>query len=61
MIITGWSDPTLYAKPEPGSPGIVGHQSSLATWILIVTQWLTFLLYLWSLIAPSVLKNRDFS
>lgn len=36
-------------------------QDSPATWVKVVFAWMTSLLYLWSLVAPIVLKHRDFS
>lgn len=32
-----------------------------SAWIKIVTQWFTFLLYGWTMVAPSILSDRDFS
>eukprot|EP00210_Caulerpa_lentillifera_P000755 g730.t1 len=32
-----------------------------SAWIKIITQWFTFLLYGWTLVAPSILSDRDFS
>lgn len=42
--------------------GQVGHMNKWASvWIKIVSQWLTFGLYVWTLIAPLVCTDRDFS
>jgi len=29
-------------------------------WVNIITQWVIFALYLWTLLAPTLLPNRDF-
>lgn len=52
-VVTGWSLSSTSSVSSLDS----GWASS---WIKIVAVWLTCLLYLWSLIAPSVCKNRDF-
>lgn len=51
MTLTNWYDPT--SGPE------TSNQASM--WIKIISSWLCILLYLWSLIAPIVLKDREFS
>ncbi|UJR21566.1 hypothetical protein I4U23_024649 [Adineta vaga] len=37
------------------------HQNTSAVWVKIVSSWLCVLLYFWSVIAPCVFRNRDFS
>lgn len=32
-----------------------------AVWVKITSSWVCLLLYLWTLVAPLVLTNRDFS
>jgi len=51
MTLTNWYDPS---SNEPSS-----NQASM--WIKIISSWLCILLYLWSLIAPLILRDRDFS
>lgn len=42
--------------------GEVGHMDKwVSVWIKIVSQWITFGLYVWTLIAPLVCTDRDFS
>lgn len=42
--------------------GTLGHMDPwVSVWIKMVSQWLTFLLYIWTLIAPLVCTDRDFS
>jgi len=56
MILTNWSS---RQEVEAGAKNYdVGTETM---WIKIVSQWLTCLLYIWSLAAPLILKDRDFS
>ena len=32
-----------------------------AVWVKMISSWLCFGLYLWTLVAPIVLQDRDFS
>ena len=32
-----------------------------AVWVKIISSWLCFGLYMWTLVAPMVLTDRDFS
>jgi hypothetical protein len=50
MLLTDWGT----AK----GPANAGEASM---WMKIVAQWLTVLLFSWTLLAPAILKSRDFS
>jgi hypothetical protein len=56
MVTTNWGDESkisvVGANPE---------MSTASMWVRMVTQWLIFLLFAWSLIAPICLKGREFS
>eukprot|EP00475_Leptophrys_vorax_P006624 TRINITY_DN14114_c0_g1_i1.p1 TRINITY_DN14114_c0_g1~~TRINITY_DN14114_c0_g1_i1.p1 ORF type:complete len:452 (-),score=115.01 TRINITY_DN14114_c0_g1_i1:81-1436(-) len=52
VVIAGWS---TYLYDDDSTGGSTGE------WIIIITQWLTFLLYIWTLIAPKLFPDRDFS
>ena len=52
MLLTNWS---------VDADSISSRHSSGAQWAAIGAQWATIVLYLWSLLAPAILKNRDFS
>ena len=41
-----------------GTPYSVGYASA---WLQMATNWLCCLLYLWTLVAPKLFPNRDFS
>lgn len=54
MLMTDWGSGTGTAKDQIG----VGWTS---VWVKMASQWLTIALYTWSLIAPAVFPDRDFS
>ncbi|KAL3695902.1 hypothetical protein R1sor_009978 [Riccia sorocarpa] len=53
MLLTGWGNSNIQEDIID-----VGWSS---VWVRIVTQWITAGLYMWSLLAPLVLPDRDFS
>ena len=54
MTLTNWY--------SPESSGDLSTYSSnpAAMWVKIISSWLAGLLYIWTLIAPTVLQDRDF-
>jgi hypothetical protein len=54
MLFTNWQVSSSGARWEMGA----GWAS---TWVVMGSKWFCELLYLWTVIAPAVLKNRDFS
>eukprot|EP00980_Cylindrotheca_fusiformis_P008886 scaffold1900_cov123-Cylindrotheca_fusiformis.AAC.12 len=55
MALTGWG-----SIEDEG--GVADPQVGRATmWVIISSQWLCLLLYLWTLVAPRMLPDRDFS
>ena len=54
MLMTDWGSGTGTAKDQIG----VGWAS---VWVKVVSQWVTVALYAWSLVAPALLPDRDFS
>ena len=57
MLLTNWGNRDTVDDPA--------HRDDLMSkenmWVKIVSQWSVIGLYVWSLIAPHVLKDRDFS
>lgn len=55
MALTSWG--AIEKRGDIANPD-VGEASM---WMLIVSQWIALLLYLWTLIAPSLFPDREFS
>jgi len=55
MILTHWG--SVQSRGTIANPSA----SNVAMWIVIASQWLVLLLYLWTLIAPRLFPDRDFS
>lgn len=55
MLITNWGSPQL-------STGILDAYTpnGFAFWSRMGLQWVTSLLYIWTLIAPKIFPDRDF-
>jgi hypothetical protein len=54
MLLTGWGNANVEEKDiiDVGWPSV---------WVRMCTQWLTAALYVWSLVAPNIFPDRDFS
>lgn len=46
--------------PSPDVDGKELTQNETAMWMKIISCWICIALYLWSLVAPAILVNRDF-
>jgi hypothetical protein len=55
MALTGWG--TIEKRGNIANPDV----SETSMWMLIVSQWIALLLYLWTLVAPRFFPDRDFS
>ena len=53
MLFVGWS-----LQNVPGK--LTVDSGWISCWFHMATQWLSFLLYTWILVAPRLLKNREF-
>eukprot|EP00824_Muranothrix_gubernata_P012967 TRINITY_DN27232_c0_g1_i1.p1 TRINITY_DN27232_c0_g1~~TRINITY_DN27232_c0_g1_i1.p1 ORF type:complete len:412 (+),score=89.71 TRINITY_DN27232_c0_g1_i1:100-1335(+) len=53
MVVTGWI--------VEGDSNSKDNANDTALWVKMVSVWLTILLYCWSLVAPRILKGREFS
>lgn len=56
MLLTNWGDAS-FVKSAIGAYS--ANESSF--WIKIVLSWASCLLYIWTLIAPKILPNREFN
>ncbi len=54
MALTGWG--AIEGRGDIANP----TAGEVSMWMLIVSQWIALLLYLWTLVAPSLLPDRDF-
>jgi len=55
MALTSWG--AIEKNGDIANPN-VGEASM---WMLIVAQWVALLLYLWTLVAPRLFPDRDFT
>jgi len=55
MTLTNW-----YAPGNEVSIDSI-HANMSAVWVKITSAWLCFILYMWTLIAPTLFPDRDFS
>jgi hypothetical protein len=58
MILTNWGNPTLYGANK--NFVMFPQTTEFSYWIQLVAQWISILLYLFSLLAPLFCKNRSF-
>ena len=54
MVLTNWA--TLQSSTSISSP----KTGLAAMWIQAAAQWIAILMYVWSLVAPKILTDRDF-
>lgn len=55
MSLTGWGSINSGGNAANPSAG------SVSMWMIIASQWLVMVLYLWTLVAPRLFPDRDFS
>lgn len=55
MALTGWG--AIEKRGNIANPDV----GEVSMWMLIASQWIALLLYFWSLVAPSLFPDRDFS
>jgi len=55
MSLTGWS--SVVGGGDLANPSV--HNVSM--WMIIASQWVMMLMYLWTLVAPRLFPDRDFS
>jgi hypothetical protein len=56
MLLTNWGNPTVF---DDTTNFFESNKSSF--WIKIVAEWISIAIYLFSLLAPLIFPNRDFS
>ena len=60
MLFTNWGNPTLFENQDTNGSFFANNDKS-SFWVKLVTQWCSILIYLFSLVAPILLPNRDFA
>jgi len=55
VILTHWG--TVATNGDVANPSV----GTVAMWVVIGSQWFVLLMYLWTLVAPRLFPNRDFS
>lgn len=55
MVVTSWG------SIETGGDRANPEVGRVSMWMLIASQWLFMVLYLWTLVAPRLFPDRDFS
>lgn len=64
MLLTNWGSNNIATEIEANDDGLSGQAYDLSKesmWIKFVSQWVTMLLFSWSVVAPVVCTGRDFS
>jgi len=56
MLLTDWG-----SNPDPANTQATPTSGKTSMWVKVVSQWTTCLLYTWTLLAPRVLPDRDWS
>jgi hypothetical protein len=56
MLLTNWGNPTVFDDTTT-----FFESNSSSFWIKIVAEWISIAIYLFSLLAPLIFPNRDFS
>jgi hypothetical protein len=60
MLLTNWGSAVDSTEVSENPSGSV-TRGKTAMWITILTQWVAVGMYVWTLVAPRLLPNRDFS
>lgn len=53
MLITNWTSANITTGEL--------NSNDFGFWVRLILSWVTFLLYVWTLIAPRVFPDRDFT
>lgn len=63
MLVCCWITMTLTGWGSIENRGSISNPAAgqVSMWLLVASQWLALLLYLWTLLAPTLMPGRDFS
>lgn len=57
MLTTGWGASKMAPSASVGN----SEASEQSMWTKLACQWVLFILYYWTLVAPKLFPDRDFS
>jgi len=57
MLLTSWQVIDVDKNDKTG----FADTGTVSTWVKVVSSWLTILLYVWTVVAPIMLPNRDWN
>ena len=58
MLVTNWGTPDFQNSKNLSE---IFQPSELSYWMKISASWISTVIYIWTLIAPRVFPDRDFS
>jgi hypothetical protein len=58
MLLTQWN--SLEYFENPGGNVIQINMSWPSVWIKVVSSWLAYLFYIWTMVAPLIFPDREF-
>jgi len=60
MVLTNWETVSALTGDAVPQNSVFVDQGMAAVWVKIISSWITFALFLWTMVAPIILRNRDF-
>jgi len=60
QLLTNWETITIHSTDGKSEEEIYVDSGVGSVWVKIISSWLVFALYLWSLFAPLIFPDRDF-
>ncbi|KAG6826759.1 hypothetical protein H0H92_014549 [Tricholoma furcatifolium] len=59
MLLTDWNIVSQRPVTESTEPDVYIGRSEVAMWMRVVSSWVCMLLYIWSLLAPAIMPDRQ--
>ena len=61
MLLTNFGDIGASPAEQIASQSTTGQIGETSLWVRVVSQWVTVVLFVWTLLAPRCFPERDFS